>query len=99
MKKKLPISITEKAIAKIDQIKKEKKISDAYFLRIGVKSAGCGVGSYVIGFDHRNEKDETFEIDQLQIIIEKIQVMHLAGKSIDYGKSDGQLGFIFREPD
>jgi len=95
--KKLPISISETAIDKINQIKMEKKIGKEYYLRLGVKSAGCGVGSYVIGFDHKNEKDELFEIDNLQIIIEKIQVMYLAGKIVDFGESEGRLGFIFRE--
>lgn len=97
MKKKLPITITDKAIVKILEIKSKKEIDKAYYLRLGVKSAGCGIASYVIGFDHRNEKDEVFELGELNIIIEKIQVMYLAGKSIDYGETDGEIGFIFRE--
>ena len=96
MKKKLPITITDHALRKILEIKSDKKIADDYFLRLGVKSAGCGIGSFIIGFDYPGEKDEIFELDQLKIIIEKVQVMHLAGKSIDYGESDGELGFIFR---
>jgi iron-sulfur cluster assembly protein len=97
VKKKLPITITEQAISKILEIKKDKNIADNYFLRIGVKSAGCGIGSYIIGFDHRSEKDEVFELGQLKIIIEKIQLMHLAGKSIDYGESEEEVGFIFQD--
>lgn len=97
MKKKLPISITEKAQHKILEIRENKKISGDYCLRLGVKSAGCGIASYVIGFDHANEKDEVFELNDLKVIIEKMQVMYLAGKSVDYGESECESGFIFRE--
>jgi len=97
VKNKLPISITEKAQLKILEIKVQKKITDNYYLRIGVKSAGCGIASYIIGFDHANEKDEVFELDDLTIIIEKMQLMYLAGKSVDFGETEGETGFIFRE--
>ena len=95
MKKKLPIVISEQAINKIQEIRSEKKIADDYLLRIGVKAAGCGIGSYIIGFDHYNEKDEIFELGPIRIVIEKIQLMHLAGKKVDYGESEGEKGFIF----
>jgi iron-sulfur cluster assembly protein len=95
VKKKLPIVISDQAVSKIEEIRKNKKISEDYFLRIGVKPAGCGIGSYIIGFDHRTEKDEVFELSTIKIIVEKIQLMHLAGKSIDYGESAGEIGFIF----
>ena len=95
MKKKLPISISKQAISKILEIRKDKKIADDYYLRLGVKAAGCGVGSYVIGFDHSNEKDEIFDVGSIRVVVEKIQLMHLAGKSVDYGESEGEIGFIF----
>ena len=95
MKKKLPITISKRAIVKIQEIKKDKKIAEDYFLRIGVKAAGCGIGSFIIGFDHCDDKDEIFELGPIRVIIEKIQLMHLAGKSIDYGESEGEKGFIF----
>ena len=96
MKKKLPVNITKKALKKILEIKKQKKIDDAYHLRLGVKPAGCGIASHMIGFDHPTAKDEVFELDGIQVIIEKIQLMHLAGKSVDYDVVDGEAGFLFR---
>ena len=97
MKKILPVSISETALKKIIEIKEQKQIAEEYHLRLGVKSAGCGIASYVVGFDHVNEKDEVFKLNQLNIVIEKIQLMHLAGKIVDYGESDGETGFIFRD--
>ena len=95
--KKLPVTITTLAQKKILEVRESKKIPDDYYLRLGVKSVGCGIASYVIGFDHFNEKDELFELDELKVIIEKIQVLHLAGKSVDYGETDGETGFIFKD--
>ena len=97
MKKKFPIRVTVAAHDKILEIRKNKKIDDSYHLRLGVKSAGCGIASYVIGFDHLDEKDEIFDLNDIRIIIEKIQLMYLAGKTVDYGESEGDIGFIFRE--
>ena len=97
MNKKLPLTISENAISKILEIRKNKQIAQDYHLRLGVKSAGCGIASYIIGFDHANEKDVIYELGKFTVIIEKIQVMHLAGKTVDYGIVDGETGFIFRE--
>ncbi len=96
-KKILPLSISDKAYQKILEIRKHKNISDDYCLRLGVKSAGCGVASYVIGFDHRSEKDELFLVEEIQVIIEKLQLMYLAGKIVDFDVVDGQEGFVFRD--
>jgi len=97
VKKKLPINITLAAYDKILEIRKNKNIDNSYLLRLGVKSAGCGIAAYVIGFDHLDEKDEIFDLNDISIIIEKVQLMHLAGKTVDYGESEGDIGFIFRE--
>jgi iron-sulfur cluster assembly accessory protein len=97
VKKKLPINITLAAYDKILEIRKNKKIDNSYLLRLGVKSAGCGIASYIIGFDHLDKKDEVFHLNDIRIIIEKVQLMHLAGKTVDYGESEGDIGFIFRE--
>ena len=99
MKKKLPLEITDKATEKIMEIKKQKEIDDSYLLRLGVKPSGCGIASHIIGFDHATEKDEIFDHEGIKIIIEKMQMMYLAGKSIDYGNFNGEVGFVFRDTD
>jgi iron-sulfur cluster assembly protein len=94
--KTLPIAITAKAQSKIIEIKAQKNISDDYSLRLGVKAAGCGIASYIIGFDHATDKDETYRLGKITVIVEKIQVMHLAGKTVDFDKIDGEEGFVFK---
>jgi iron-sulfur cluster assembly accessory protein len=95
--KQLPLSITDLAYQKIIAIRREKKISGDYALRLGVKSAGCGIASYVLAFDHQTEKDERYELADFSVIIEKIQVMYLAGKKVDYDEVEGEIGFVFRD--
>lgn len=90
MKKKLPVKISAKAFKEILLIKEQKKIADEYSLRLGVKSAGCGVASYIIEFDHVNEKDEIYEMENFNIFT-------LAGKSVDYGNADGETEFKFKD--
>lgn len=95
--KTLPIEITDAAYEKIVEIKSNKSIDNSYLLRLGVKSAGCGVASHIIGFDRKNEKDELYKYREIEVIIEKVQLMYLAGKKIDYKEVDGETGFVFRD--
>jgi len=92
----LPLTITDVAYEKIIEIRNEKGIDPKYYLRLGVKSAGCGIASFVIGFDHKTDKDVVYSIKDMEVIIEKVQVMHLAGKKVDFDKIDGEKGFVFR---
>ncbi len=93
--KKLPLTITDVAYQKVIEIRKNKGIDPGYCLRLGVKSAGCGIASFVIGFDHKTDKDILYPLQDFDVVIEKIQVMHLAGKKIDFGEVDGEKGFVF----
>ena len=95
--KKLPLTITDVAYQKIIEIRKKKGIDEQYCLRLGVKSAGCGIASFVIGFDHKTDKDELYALQDFNVIIEKMQVLHLAGKKVDFDEIDGEKGFVFRE--
>ena len=97
LQKKLPLTITDAAREKIVEIRRQKGIEEDYLLRLGVKSAGCGVASYVIGFDHKTEKDIQYSLPDFEVIIEKIQVLHLAGKTVDFDEVDGEKGFVFRD--
>lgn len=96
VEKILPVTITEKALEKIAQIRESKNIPDFYGLRIGVKGGGgCGGFSFVLGFDQRNEEDDEFEVTKLKLYIEKKQLMYVAGKMIDYIDSEDAQGFVF----
>jgi iron-sulfur cluster assembly protein len=90
-----PISISPKAAGEIRQILASKNIPDGYGLRVGVKGAGCSVG-FRLGFDTQKDGDECHEVAGIKVLIQKREILFLAGKEIDfYDEADGR-GFLFR---
>lgn len=90
----LPIEISKKAIAEVKAILDKKGIPANYGLRIATKGMGCGVG-FKLGFDKKNDNDEEFVLDGIKVLIQKKEMLFLAGRKIDfYDENDGR-GFLF----
>ena len=90
----LPVDISERAIEEVKNILENKGIPNDYGLRIATKGMGCGVG-FKLGFDKKKETDEEYQLDGVQILIQKKEVLFLVGKKIEfYDESDGR-GFVF----
>jgi iron-sulfur cluster assembly protein len=94
-----PINITPKAESEIKNIMTNKNIPADYHLRVGVKGGGCGGMSYSLGFDKPKPDDQHFEIDGIQVLIEKRHYMFLMGMLIDFFEGDEARGFTFINPD
>ncbi|MEP4133461.1 MAG: iron-sulfur cluster assembly accessory protein, partial [Cyclobacteriaceae bacterium] len=92
-----PVTITEKAVAEIKNILKNKNIPAEYGLRVGVKGGGCGV-SFVLGFDKEKEGDLSYEIDGVPVFVQKRETMFLIGKEIDWHEGKDEMGFVFNSP-
>ena len=89
-----PVSISDSAQREIKLILEKKGIPEDYGLRIGVKGGGCGV-SFNLGFDHKKEGDVEYEVNGIQVLIQKKETMFLVGKTIEfYDEADGR-GFAF----
>lgn len=95
----IPIKITPKAEVEIKNIMTTKNIPSDYHLRVGVKGGGCGGMSYSLGFDKPKPDDQQFEIDGIQVLIEKRHYMFLMGMQIDFFEGDEARGFTFINPD
>ncbi len=67
-------------------------------LRIGVKGGGCSGMTYVLGFDTKTEKDDSFEIDGIYIIMEKSHGIYLVGMEVDWQGGLNSRGFTFKNP-
>lgn len=89
------IEITDKALSEIKKIIDSKQVPEGYGLRVGVQGGGCSGMSYLLGFDKKNEQDESYSIENLQIIIEKKHIMHLVGMEVDFHEDEHQKGFVF----
>jgi iron-sulfur cluster assembly protein len=95
----IPIKITEKAQEEIKNIIRNKNIPLNYFLRVGVKGGGCGGMAYMLGFDKPKEDDQQFEIEGIQVLIEKRHYMFLMGMQVDFYDGNEARGFTFLNPD
>lgn len=91
---KPPVEITDQALKEVKNILKNKGIPEGYGLRIATKGMGCGVG-FKLGFDKQKETDDVYDLDGVQVLIRKSEMMFLVGKKIEfYDESDGR-GFVF----
>ncbi len=89
-----PVEITDAALKEIRNILKNKGIPAEYGLRVGVRGAGCGV-AFKLGFDKKKETDDEYFVEDVQVLIQKKEMMFLVGKRIEfYDESDGR-GFVF----
>lgn len=94
----LPVSVTGKAMEAIRSIRAAKQIPDFYGLRIGVRGGGgCGGFSYLLGFDLKKDGDAEYEFEGMKLLIEKKQMLYVAGKVIDYIDDGVELGFSFQD--
>jgi len=92
-----PVDITPEALAEIKKIITKKDIPDGYGLRISVADKGisCGATNYALGFDKKTSNDVNYSETDLVIIINRMEVVHLAGLKLDFITEDNIKGFSF----
>lgn len=95
-----PIELTSAARQAVKEIMTKKNISDEYGLRIFVVDQGisCGATNYSLGFDKASENDLVYKAEEVQVIVKKVEAVHLAGLTLDYVSEDGTTGFAFNRP-
>ena len=96
--KQAPISITERALAEVKTIMKDKNVPEGYGLRIGVQGGGCSGMSYLLGFDKPKDADETFELEGVTLIMDKKHGMYVMGMEVDFQDGLNARGFTFNNP-
>lgn len=93
-----PIQITETAIKQLSRIRSEQEVPENYGLRVGVKGGGCSGFTYILGFDEKKETDNEYEIEGVQVFMEKSHSLYLVGMEIDWIEGLDNRGFIFNNP-
>lgn len=98
------ISISERALNRIDQIRSEKQVSEDCYLRVGVISGGCSGLTYELDFDPEFNADvassdqKTFELNNIRLVIDMRSFLYLAGTELDYTDGLQGQGFHFKNP-
>lgn len=93
-----PVTLTASAKEEIKRLMAETGFDNAQALRIGVKGGGCSGMTYVLGFDAKTEKDESFDIDGIPVIMEKSHGIYLMGMEVDWQGGLNSRGFTFNNP-
>ncbi len=93
-----PIQISDSAIRELTRIMQEQNIPADHGLRVGVKGGGCSGFSYLLGFDKKKEKDDTFTVNGMTVYMEKSHAMYLLGMEIDWVDGLNNRGFSFNNP-
>jgi len=95
---KAPIKITSSALKQLLRIRGEQNVGEEYGLRVGVKGGGCSGFTYILGFDVKKEKDQVFELEGMQVFLEKAHGIYLIGMEIDWHEGLNNRGFVFNNP-
>jgi iron-sulfur cluster assembly accessory protein len=93
-----PVTLTSSAVTEIKRLMGEEGFDKTKILRIGVKGGGCSGMTYVLGFDAKTEKDESYEIEGIPVIMEKAHGIYLAGMEVDWQGGLNSRGFTFNNP-
>ncbi len=95
----LPISITSSALKEMRMLmSKELEKETEKALRIGVKGGGCAGYSYLLEFDEVHEKDNTYVLEGLTLVIESSHEELLKGMELDFKNGLNNRGFVFNNP-
>ena len=93
-----PVTFTQSAVSEIKRLMNADSFDKKNELRVGVKGGGCSGMTYVLGFDAKTDKDESFEIEGIPCIMEKTHGIYLMGMEVDWQGGLNSRGFTFNNP-
>jgi len=93
-----PVNFSEGAIKQIYKLMSEPGFNTDQLLRVGVKGGGCSGLSYVLEFDHIQENDTEFFVNDIHCIMNKAHEIYLFGMEIDWQNGLSNRGFTFQNP-
>lgn len=93
-----PITLTDSAVEQLRNIQVDQNIPDDHGLRVGVKGGGCSGFTYILGFDKPMDDDEVYQINGLQVFMQKSHALYLLGIEIDWLNGLNNRGFTFNNP-
>ncbi|MGE0771120.1 MAG: HesB/IscA family protein [Cyclobacteriaceae bacterium] len=90
-----PVTLSKKAAEEVKKIMKTKNVPADYGLRVGIKGAGCGGASLMIGFDKKKDTDLAYMVEDIPVYIDKKHTMYVIGKEVDFHEGADARGFLF----
>ena len=96
--KDCPIGFTNSALQEIKTLHASLNPEDSPYLRIGVKGGGCSGLNYLLAFDKKEDAYNVYDIEGINVIINKAHVMYILGMKVDYENGLNNRGFAFINP-
>ena len=97
----MDITISDRAIERIEKIRNEQNVPEGAFLKVGVVSGGCSGLTYDLDFDSEvvpQENDKVFELNGMKVLVDMRSFLYLAGTELDYTDGLEGEGFHFHNP-
>ena len=92
------INITAVAATKVNEIRGAEGIEPTLGLRLRVVGGGCAGFSYDLYFDEQTEVDRRFVVNGVNVVVDEMSLMYLAGTEVDYVEGLQGAGFKFNNP-
>ena len=93
------ITVSDKAKARIIELKKEEGRAENENIRVSVKGGGCSGLMYDLGFDStKMDTDHVFEDKGVKILVDRKSLLYLAGTILEFSDGLNGKGFQFVNP-
>ena len=92
------VKITEKAVSKINEFRKQMKEAEGKEFRVYVQGGGCSGYSYGFMFDDKRDGDAEIQAHGITCLIYPQSLMFLKGATVDFVDSLKGAGFSVDNP-
>ena len=92
------LSLTPKAVEKIQAFFKAEESAKGKSLRVMLKPSGCAGFEYALGFDEKRAEDTVVHSDGFDVIVDTNSAQFLQEAVIDYGEDEMSSGFKIKNP-
>jgi iron-sulfur cluster assembly accessory protein len=93
-----PITITDKAAAKINELLTDTPEGAEQALRVAVRGGGCSGFQYALAFDAPKDDDHRFEAKGVAVVIDKTSMQFVFGSEVDWVDGLQGAGFAVNNP-
>lgn len=93
------IYISEKALEKVSELRRDAELTEEYFLRVSVVGGGCSGLSYKLDFDNEQQpNDQIFEDHGVRLVTDLKSFLYLCDTTLDFSDGLNGKGFHFINP-
>ena len=93
-----PITITDKAAAKINELLADTPEGEEQALRVAVRGGGCSGFQYALAFDAPKDDDHRFEHQGVAVVVDKTSMQFVFGSEVDWVDGLQGAGFSVNNP-